>query len=95
MKDDQRGDDLVAGDAGMLPELEAGGGTLNLKEGVSSCSTQTFGRRFIIMSSARIVYLAHSPKRGEAHQNTAVVTSCVLPTHLPIVTNIPVCSLTK
>lgn len=34
METDQRGDDLVAGDAGIYPELEAGGGTVDLKEGV-------------------------------------------------------------
>lgn len=34
MEDDQRGDDLVAGGAGILPELEAGGGTVDLKGGV-------------------------------------------------------------
>ena len=34
METDQRGGDLVAGGAGILPELEAGGGTVKLKEGV-------------------------------------------------------------
>lgn len=34
LETDQRGGDLVAGGAGILPELEAGGGTVDLKEDV-------------------------------------------------------------